>query len=82
MNGYGMYQYADKVRYDGQFVSDKKQGFGCYKWTDGRLYEGWWYKGKQHGYGTYHSNKGGQPPKKGLWENGKRVKWFEDDMID
>ena len=46
MDGFGYYQYADMVRYDGQFVSDKKQGFGIYTWTDGRKYEGWWNTGK------------------------------------
>jgi len=82
MQGYGLYKYADDVRYDGQFAADKKQGYGIYKWTDGRKYEGWWYKGKQHGIGTYYSNKKNQTVKFGLWEHGKRVKWFENAELD
>lgn len=76
MSGYGIFIYQDGVRYEGQFLLDKKEGFGIYKWTDGRIYEGWWYKGKQHGVGSYFD-----PVKKslryGLWENGKRVKWYD-----
>jgi hypothetical protein len=77
MSGYGIFIYADGVRYEGQFLLDKKEGFGIYKWTDGRVYEGWWHKGKQHGIGSYFD-----PVKKslrfGLWENGKRVRWYDD----
>ena len=80
MEGYGFYQYADKVRYDGQFLADKKQGYGVYTWTDGRRYEGWWSKGKQHGYGTYKNKDG--TIKHGLWENGKRLKWFNEDAVN
>ena len=51
-----------------------------YYWTDGRKYEGWWHKGKQHGLGTYiDSSK--QSVKYGLWENGRRVKWFDEQAV-
>jgi len=46
MEGFGIYIYADGVRYDGQYLKDKKEGFGIYYWTDGRKYEGYWHKGK------------------------------------
>ena len=82
MHGYGYYLYADKVRYDGQFVDDIKQGFGIYSWTDGRKYIGWWYKGKQHGFGTYYGSSDGQKAKHGLWELGKRVKWFDEAALE
>ena len=59
MYGVGIYFYADNVRYDGQFVADKKEGFGAYSWPDGRKYIGWWYRGKQHGIGTYADPKKG-----------------------
>ena len=80
MHGCGIYIYADNVRYDGQFINDKKQGFGAYQWTDGRKYEGWWFKGKQHGLGTYYDNNKGSK-KHGIWENGKRVKWFSEETV-
>ena len=80
MYGCGIYFYADNIRYDGQFVNDKKDGFGTYSWTDGRKYTGWWWKGKQHGVGTYYDPHKGSA-KKGIWENGKRVKWLTDEII-
>ena len=46
MQGYGIYIYADGVRYDGMYNNDKKDGFGIYYWTDGRRYEGWWKNGR------------------------------------
>ena len=68
------------MRYDGQFVQDKKQGFGIYTWTDGRRYEGWWHKGKQHGFGNY-TNKD-MVVKSGVWESGKRIKWLSEESVN
>lgn len=59
---------------------DKKEGYGMYYWTDGRKYEGWWYKGKQHGLGSYSDREKGSV-KYGLWEQGKRVKWFDESAV-
>lgn len=53
MSGYGIYIYADGVRYDGQYKADQKEGFGYYSWTADRRYIGWWHNGKQHGIGTF-----------------------------
>jgi hypothetical protein len=80
MEGYGVYFWADGRRYEGQYHNDKKCGYGLYYWTDGRLYEGWWYKGKQHGLGTYLDPKK-EKIKYGLWENGKRITWFDEQKI-
>ena len=77
MQGFGIYIYSDGVRYDGEYLADKKEGYGVYYWTDGRKYEGWWHKGKQHGLGTY-IDTAKSSIKYGLWENGKRVKWFDE----
>lgn len=80
MSGHGIYLYSDGVRYDGEYVDDKKDGYGVYYWTDGRKYEGWWHKGKQHGLGQYvDSTK--KTLKFGLWEHGKRVRWFDDTEV-
>ena len=68
------------MRYDGQYQKDKKEGYGVYHWVDGRRYEGWWHKGKQHGLGTY-IDKTKENVKYGLWENGKRVKWFDEATV-
>lgn len=80
MQGFGIYIYADGVRYDGQYLNDKKEGYGIYLWTDGRKYEGWWHKGKQHGLGTY-IDVSKSSIKYGLWEHGKRVKWFDEQAV-
>ena len=64
---------------------DKMHGFGTYSWPDGRVYEGHWRNNTTHGTGKftdtddtveekYHKKE----VKNGLWENGKRVKWFEN----
>ena len=81
MHGYGIYIYVDGVRYEGQFSNDKKEGFGIYYWIDGRIYEGYWHKGKQHGIGSY-TDPNKKIYKKGLWEFGKRKKWFEESQIN
>lgn len=80
MHGVGIYFWADGRKFEGQYSGDKKDGFGTYCWTDGRKYEGWWSRGKQHGLGTYIDPAKGKV-KYGLWENGKRVKWFDEQTI-
>ena len=80
MHGHGIYLYADGIRYDGDYQNDKKEGYGSYLWTDGRRYDGWWHKGKQHGLGTYIVAEKNSK-KHGLWENGKRVTWFDEPTI-
>lgn len=80
MQGFGIYIYSDGVRYDGEYQADKKEGYGIYYWTDGRKYEGWWHKGKQHGLGTY-IDSAKSSVKYGLWEHGKRVKWFDEQAV-
>ena len=80
MEGMGIYIWNDGRVYSGQYKDDKKHGFGVYTWADGRCYEGFWYKGKQHGLGTYVVPKE-QKLKYGLWEDGKRIEWFNDAQI-
>ena len=67
------------MRYDGQFVADKKHGYGIYKWPDGRQFAGWWYKGKQHGFGSTTDKSG--TVKYGLYETGKRLKYMDSDTV-
>ena len=82
MEGFGYYVWNDGRKYEGQYKDDKKHGFGIYSWADGRCYEGYWWKGKQHGLGTYYVPKEGKI-KYGLWEDGKRIEWFnEEDISD
>ena len=32
MNGYGVLQWPDGKRYEGDYVDDKKHGYGVFKW--------------------------------------------------
>jgi hypothetical protein len=81
MEGVGVYIWNDGRKYEGQYKDDKKHGYGVYNWADGRTYEGYWWKGKQHGIGTYLIPKEGKV-KYGLWEDGKRIEWFNEPDVN
>ena len=42
--------------------------------NDGRKYKGYWKNGKQHGEGEFYNPKE-NAWKKGVWSEGRRVKW-------
>ena len=71
----GSFKWVDGSSYIGEFYNNNFNGRGIYTWNDGKQYEGWWQNGKQHGEGIYR--KDGRD-KRGIWEDGKRVKWLED----
>ena len=50
-----------------------------YIWSDGRVYKGNWLGGKQHGLGLY--TVPGQEVRCGLWEEGKRIEWFDKAQV-
>ena len=77
MNGYGEYHWIDGRKYMGFYLNDKKEGFGVYVWSENKAYYGFWKDGQQHGIGRY-INKGEN--KYGIWECGKRTKWFQNDI--
>ena len=87
MDGYGVYTWTDGREYSGEYKEDKKHGYGVYKWNDGRKYFGNWGLGKQHGLGKYivleksQSGEEVENVKWGLWEDGKRIQWFTDEMV-
>ena len=80
MEGVGIYMWNDGRIYEGEYKDDKKHGYGVYKWADGRKYTGYWSRGKQHGLGKYMLETEDKI-KYGLWEDGKRIKWFEQSDI-
>ena len=80
MEGMGIYIWNDGRRYQGQYKDDKKHGFGVYTWADARCYEGYWFKGKQHSLGRYAVPKD-EKVKYGLWEDGKRTEWFNEEQV-
>ncbi len=75
MNGYGIFKWPDGRKYQGDYKRDKKEGFGVFYWPDGRIFKGHWSNGKQHGEGEFYEPKK-NIWKKGLWENGKNIKFF------
>ena len=81
MEGMGIYIWNDGRMYQGEYKDDKKHGFGIYTWADRRCYEGYWFKGKQHGIGTYLVPKDNKT-KHGLWEDGKRIEWFDEIQVN
>ena len=48
--------------------------------ADGRKYKGYWKNGKQHGEGEFFNNNT-QQWRKGIWDDGKRVRWINDAAI-
>ena len=81
MDGEGLFQWPDGRRYQGNYREDKKEGYGLFEWADGRKYRGNWLNGKQHGEGEFYNAKQ-KIWRKGLWEDGKRVKWIQTEGRD
>jgi hypothetical protein len=88
MEGFGTFTWPDKRKYTGHYLDDKKHGEGLFEWylyanlnhnfrADGRKYKGNWKNGKQHGEGEFFNVHTGQW-KKGIWDDGKRVRWSND----
>ena len=75
MNGKGKFEWPDGRIYDGEYKNDKKEGHGDFTWPDGRKYDGNWKNGKQDGEGKFYNPKIKQW-KKGIWKEGKRIKWI------
>jgi hypothetical protein len=51
-NGYGVYKWANKNTYKGEWVDNQRHGTGDYKWSDGtKSYTGEWVRNNMHGKG-------------------------------
>jgi len=79
MDGHGKFEWPDGRIYIGDYKEGKKDGEGEYDWSDGRIYKGGWKDGKQHGEGLFFCVKK-KVWKKGIWENGKRMKWINENV--
>lgn len=80
MDDFGIYTWQDGRMYEGFYREDKKHGYGIYTWSDQKKYSGWWYQGKQHGLGVFISKEGAKR-KFGVWEDGKKVRWFSREEV-
>ena len=54
----------------------KKNGFGIFYWPNEKFFCGFWKDGKQNGIGKYSK---GNIVKYGVWKDGKKELWFEDE---
>lgn len=48
-------------------------------YLDGKIYEGEWHNGAQHGKGCVISPTG--EPRQGIFENGRRLRWLDEDPV-
>ena len=78
MHGAGIYDYGNGVRYEGNFMNDKKHGYGIFYAKDKKKYEGWFHDGKMHGLIVQKDPAKGKK-KQGIWEHGTRLTWFSAD---
>ena len=57
-DGKGKEYYSNgNIKYDGEFINDKREGKGKFIWEDGEYYIGEWKDALKHGKGIiYYSN--------------------------
>jgi len=79
MDGEGEFFWPDGKVYKGHYFQDEKNGFGELTFPNGRIYKGYWKNGLQHGEGEIYSPKE-KIWKKGLWNEGKRVRWSVNEI--
>jgi hypothetical protein len=46
MNGFGIFDWPDGRKYEGEYLDDKKHGKGTFRWADNRTYCGTWVNGR------------------------------------
>ncbi len=68
-DGYGVYVFESKDKYEGQFSNNTFSGQGKFTWAKGSTYDGNWKNGKYDGYGKYTDVNGGV--QEGTWVDGK-----------
>jgi radial spoke head protein 1 len=70
-NGAGVYTYTSKnMKYEGEYLENKKEGHGRMTYQDGGIFEGGWKDNERHGMGTYFYPNGDSYS--GEWKNGKK----------
>jgi len=77
MHGEGKFIWPDGRYYDGSYQHDKKEGQGTFVWANAKEYEGNWFNNRQDGIGYLTDpNKDDVVHKKGIWEDGRFVRWI------
>jgi len=82
MHGHGIFVWPDGRFYEGGYVDDKKQGYGVFEIPKKMRYAGNWYHGEQNGSATITVWENGvvMYSKEGMWERGKWVKWYNNEI--
>ena len=75
IEGKGVIIWPNGRKYEGDFKDSKKDGYGTLIDVDGKKYRGEWKDDLRHGEGEKFFPKE-NIWKKGIWENGKRIKWI------
>ena len=71
------FKMLSKKRKRNETNKNKKEGYGEFEWDGGKKYKGYWKNGKQHGEGMLYNIKN-KSWRKGIWDNGKRIKWIKE----
>jgi len=74
-DGYGVYQYKNGAKYQGNWKKGRKNGYGSYSYAGGDKYQGNWQQGRKHGYGEYIFRNGERYI--GNWKNNTRQGYGE-----
>ena len=61
------------MKYEGEWLDDKRSGQATFTWLDGMKYVGEWLDGKRSGYGTQYDHKG-IVISQGVWALDKFIK--------
>lgn len=91
---YGVREYADKGRYEGELINDVRHGYGVYYYPSGNIFIGQWENGLRNGKGIYDYTNGMNllninnvigNKYFGEWKNDQRdgtgTSWFSDGGI-
>ena len=66
-HGPGTQVWPDGAKYEGEWKFNKANGKGKFWHADGDVYEGDWEDDKANGQ-----------ERRGIWEDGKRIKWLDE----
>ena len=79
MHGFGQLNLPSGSIYLGDFVEGVYHGQGKLTYEDGSYLECMWLHGLANGYGIQKFSQGMKI--RGQWEDGKRIKWYEDNVV-
>ena len=73
MNGYGIFNFSNGDKYDGEWENNKMNGYGKFYHSDGNICEGEWKNNKLEGYAIVYDN---DKKYEALFQNSKIKKYL------